>query len=102
MKNTQTLHTYICEDCGAVIQSVGKKKVLKCQRCYKRYMKYKYRAETPCSFYVSGESNTDIHNDVLEVERYNAKNGTRLSYGQYKFMLFLGALKRTKKARKVK
>jgi hypothetical protein len=40
--------------------------------------------------------NTELFADVRAVEEYNRQNGTMLTYGQYKVMLFLDSLKKKK------
>ncbi len=86
------LHRYICEGCGNIIFSVGKKRIIKCERCLKKERSKKYRVQTNSPYVKRKPGNMDIHADIRELVEYNEEHGTNYSYGQYKLQNFLGKL----------
>ncbi len=101
MNEERNLHTHICEDCGAVFHSFGKKKIIKCNKCYQKMKNKEYRNNQDILMEIPTESNKDIHSDIAELNRYNEEHGLHLSYGQYKLRLYLDKLgKRKKKTKK--
>lgn len=85
------LYKYRCEICGAEIHSVGKKRVIKCDRCSKRASSQRSREQTH-SPYRKYKYNAGIHADIKELTEYNKAHGTDYSYGQYKLKKILGEI----------
>lgn len=85
------MYKYNCEICGSEIHSTGKKRIIKCEICLKRERSKRARKNTN-SPYRKYKNNTELQNEVHEIEEYNRMHGTDYTYGKFKLLKFLGKI----------
>lgn len=90
------MNKYICEKCGVEILSVGKKRVILCEKCYNRQKQEEYNKLYKKPIKTKRKPRGDfrsIRQVIAEMEEHNRKHGICLTYGTYVDMMHRGNLK---------